>query len=81
MFTLCPPAGNTMPVTRAFTAHQVGIHRTSAGQQVPIYRATNAQTLGPVLGNTIMTINQMILTYLKRDFVKKKYNHDTSMRL
>ena len=72
MFTLYPPAGNTMPVTRAFTAHQVGIHRTSAGQQVPIYRATNAQTSGPDLGNTI-------LADFKRDFVKKKYNHETSM--
>ena len=52
MFPLCPLADPTMPVTRASTAHQAGIHRTSAGQQVPIRRTMSAQTLGLVLGNT-----------------------------
>ena len=52
MFPLCPLADPTMPVTRASTAHQAGIHRTSAGQQVPIRRAMSAQKSGPVLGNT-----------------------------
>ena len=51
MFPLCPLAGPTMPVTRASTAHQAGIHRTSAGQQVPIERAMSAQMLGLFLGN------------------------------
>ena len=52
MFPLCPLADPTMPVTRASTAHQAGIHRTSAGQQVPIRRAMSAQKPEPVLGNT-----------------------------
>ena len=51
MFPLCPLADPTMPVTRASTAHQAGIHRTSAGQQVPIERAMSAQMLGLFLGN------------------------------
>ena len=55
LFHLCPLAGLTMPVTRASTAHQAGIHRTSAGQQVPIRRAMSAQTSGLVLGNAEMT--------------------------
>lgn len=42
----------TMPVTRASIAHQVGIHRTSTGQQVPIRRAMIAQKSGLILGNT-----------------------------
>lgn len=41
-----PLAGPTIPVAWASTAHQVGIHRTSAGQQVPVLRAMNAHTLG-----------------------------------
>ena len=52
MFPLCPLADPTMPVTRASTAHQAGIHRTSAGQQVPVGRATSAQILKLILGNT-----------------------------
>ena len=40
-----------MPVAWASTAHQAGIHRTSAGQQVPVERAMSAQMLGLILGN------------------------------
>ena len=40
-----------MPVAWAPTAHQAGIYRTSAGQQVPIERAMSAQMLGLFLGN------------------------------
>ena len=43
MFPLCPLADPTMPVTRASIAHQVGIHRTRAGRQVPIRRAMSTQ--------------------------------------
>ena len=46
-----PLVGPTMPVAWASTAHQVGIHRTSAGQQVPVERAMSAQMLGLILGN------------------------------
>ena len=53
LFPLCPLADPTMPVIRASIAHQVGIHRTRAGQQVPIRRAMSAQTSGFVLGNGI----------------------------
>ena len=53
MFPLCPLADPTMPVTRASTAHQAGIHRTSAGQQVPVLRAMNAHTLGLILGKRL----------------------------
>ena len=52
MFPLCPLTGPTMPVAWASTAHQVGIHRTSAGQQVPVVRAISAQKTSPILGNT-----------------------------
>ena len=51
MCPLCPLAGPTMPIAWASTAHQVGIHRTSAGQQVPVVRAMSAQMLGLILGN------------------------------
>ncbi|RHC72710.1 hypothetical protein DW830_13890 [Prevotella sp. AM34-19LB] len=37
-----PLEGPIMPVAWASTAHQAGIHRTSAGQQVPIKRAMSA---------------------------------------
>ena len=47
-----PLVGPTMPVAWAPTAQQAGIHRTSAGQQVPIERAMSAQMLGLFLGNT-----------------------------
>ena len=50
-----PLVGPTMPVAWASTAHQVGIHRTSAGQQVPVERAMSAQMLGLILGNIDMT--------------------------
>ena len=46
-----PLVGPTMPVAWASTAHKVGIHRTSAGQQVPVERAMSAQMLGLILGN------------------------------
>ena len=49
---MCPLVGPTMPVAWASTAHQAGIHRTSAGQQVPVGRATSAQILKLILGNT-----------------------------
>lgn len=66
---MCPLVGPTMPVAWASTAHQAGIHRTSAGQQVPIRRAMNAQKFGPVLGNTdkslLFTIYSLQLTIKK----------------
>lgn len=52
MCSLCPLAGPNMPVTWASTEHQAGIHRTSAGQQVPVKRAMCAQKLGLISGNT-----------------------------
>ena len=52
MCPLCPLVDPTMPVAWASTAHQVGIHRTSAGQQVPVLRALVAQKTRSILGNT-----------------------------
>ena len=39
------------PTSGSNYARRMGIHRTSAGQQVPIERAMSAQMLGLILGN------------------------------
>ena len=41
--SLCPPVGLLVPVTRASTAHYVGIGRPCAGQLLPKTWATSAQ--------------------------------------
>ena len=52
MCPLCPLAGPTMPVAWASAEQALGIRRTSAGQQVPVERATSAQKTESILGNT-----------------------------
>ena len=41
-----------VPTSGSNYARRMGIHRTSAGQQVPVVRAMSAQMLGLILGNT-----------------------------
>ena len=41
-----------VPTSGSNYARRMGIHRTSAGQQVPVERATSAQILKLILGNT-----------------------------
>ena len=41
-----------VPTSGSNYARRMGIHRTSAGQQVPVGRATSAQILKLILGNT-----------------------------
>ena len=52
MCPLCPLAGPTMPVAWASAEQALGIRRTSAGQQVPVERATSAQKTESILSNT-----------------------------
>ena len=53
LVSLCPSVGLFVPVTRAFTAHHVGVGRPCAGQLLPIAWATSAQIQDLFLGNIL----------------------------
>ena len=53
---LCPLVGLFVPVTRASTAHQVGIGSPCAGQSMPIMRAMSAQTSDLFLGDILLIL-------------------------
>ena len=77
-----PLVGPTMPSAWASTAHQAGIHRTSAGQQVPVRRAMSAQKLGLISGKTSVYSLQLQLFAQALSALnngEKSYFDDTSM--
>ena len=71
MCPLCPLVGPTMPVAWASTARRMGIHRTSAGQQVPVVRATSAQKTESILGNTDKSFTVYNCSFLPRHFLPR----------
>ena len=76
MCPLCPLAGPTMPVAWASTAHQVGIHRTSAGHQQNKRWATSAQKAESILGNTDKSLQFTIAAFYSGTFCLEQWRKE-----